>query len=187
MSFIGEEDALWQTLESIVIDEGVRLYDLEALGDQGLRVTIEKPKRDIAEAVTSDAESGAAESGDGVVSADRVTSGDCSKVCRRLMVYFQVEGAGLGFSAEPQIEVCSPGVNRGLRLRRHFNQAVGERIKVTFVPVRGVEPEERKRPPVIGTLDMFENDTLTLNDEMTKSLVTVPLAVVKRASVEFKF
>lgn len=185
MAYVEETEELWQLLDRVIKEEGLFLYDLERMGSgglqsTGLRVTIDAQPPE--ESHLADSE----------VPKERVTSGDCSRICRRLMVQLAVEGEEHGLQREPVIEVSSPGVNRTLRRAEHFRGAVGERIKV--VPHSGSDGgvEERgkrkkSQNTVTGVLKSFEDDALRVVDERTNEEVILARDVVRRASVDFKF
>ena len=154
MAFIEQNTKLWEKLSSIAEDEALRIYDLERYGDDSLRVFIQR------------------------LDFENVSSDDCSKLCRRLMVYFEVEGPNLGFSVEPIIEVSSPGVNRHLRLVEHFNKAVGERVKVIKKEAAG---------SILGQIESADSKSINLIDEQTQQQVQLPLENIKKAHVEFVF
>ena len=162
LAFVSTTEKLWQKLEAVASDEGLCLYDLERFGTASLRVFVEKPK----------------------TSGERVTSGDCSRLVRRLMSICMAEGPELGLIAEPQIEVSSPGVNRQLRLPQQFAGAVGERVKVTLVESAG---GSRAAAPVVGVLSSLNGEVLEILDEATKQTEVLPLAAVGKAHVDFKF
>lgn len=84
----------------VVLEQGAELYDLENLGDT-LRVLVDKP---------------------GGIDID--TLGVLSRAVSNVLE--GVDALGDGFS----LEVSSPGVERPLRLHRHFDSVVGQRIKV---------------------------------------------------------
>lgn len=166
--FVEPGEKLWETLSSITQDEGLVLYDLERVGRQVLRVFVDKPRNSSNEGE----------------SPERVTSGDCSRFVRRLMVFFTAEGPALGFGDEPEIEVSSPGVNRTLRLKSHFAEAVGERVKL--VPV-SPQKDSPVQGPVIGVLKALNGDVVEVAEESTGGLVSLHLSAIKKAHVDFKF
>lgn len=164
--FCEQNDKLWTTLADIAADEGLELYDLERRGPGGLRVYISKQRG----ADTESRQGG-------------VTSDDCSKLCRRLMTFFMVEGPNFGLNTEPEVEVSSPGVNRELRLADHYAGAVGERVKIIFRNENGaITPA-----PLIGKLKAMDQHGIHVLNEMNSEECTVPLNEIKRAQVDFLF
>ena len=164
--FCSKGDRLWSVVEAIVVDEGFSLYDLERQGNKALRVFIWQGK-----------------GGDGAVKA--ITSEDCSRVVRRLMVYFEVEGPELGLGVEPVLEVSSPGINRILRLPEHLDTATGERVKIICAP--GIVDGSAHGQTLIGTLLQVDNDSVRIADEQRRTEAVIPRGEIKRAQVEFKF
>lgn len=192
MSFVDPKDPLWREMNSIAEAEGLRLYDLERLPPSHLRVTIDRIASasgnvgvdvgsETGEQVSSSANS--SESGLAGPVRERVTSGDCSKLCRRLMAYFLVSGQDFGISTEPEIEVSSPGINRNLRRMDHFVEAIGERVKV--VSMRDYEGPEKF--PIVGKLIAADNETLRMEIEGGGGEAVLPLDGVKKAHVDFRF
>ena len=208
MSFLEQNDPLWQELARMAQEDGLRLYDAERMGDQGLRVVLtrdlnaeaaeqvsagdESPGVD-APQVTSDAALVTSDASRADSRSQSVTSRECSKFCKRLMVFFSVEGPRFRLALEPQIEVSSPGINRTLRMPEHFSGAVGERVKVTSLTPQqraAAEAAPRKKDAgslVTGVLEQFSEQRLTIRDEQTGQPVEVPLAEVKSARVDFVF
>ena len=175
--FVDKNEKLWQELSSIADDEGLLLYDIERFGDASLRVFISKKKQD-AEVDEDPAESSKPREG-------FVTSDDCSRMCRRLMVMMTVEGPGFGLGTEPFIEVSSPGMNRHLRLADHFEQAIGKRVKVT---IKGdAELEGIKPGAYIGTLEDFKENVVTVVEEGSGRRIQAPKEALRQAQIEFSF
>ncbi len=181
MSFVEETDPLWQEIESIVRDEGLYLYDFERLTGAQLRVAIaavpngEPHGKPGAEGVAADA------AAEGEQPKRGVTSGDCSRMVRRLMTFFKAEGHRWGVVEEPEIEVSSPGLARHLRLPLHFRGAVGEKVKVVCfraTPVGAV---------ITGTLAACDGEQICIEPVGVSEQVCVPLGEVKKAQVEFSF
>lgn len=215
VAYVERTNPLWQLLADVASDEGLILYDVERKGPVSLRVTVAKgrdagtvPADGVpADGVPADAAADAWEApaaddqradraGDreAVVAVDErsargVTSGDCSRLCRRLMVVFRAEGRRYGVGEEPEIDVSSPGINRELRLPQHFAGAVGERVKIVF----SEEALSGHRSPVLfGTLRTFNPETadggeIVVEDEQSGELVSLSCHDVKRANVDYKF
>ena len=179
MAFIDCEDELWRCIDEIAAEEGLGVYDLEVQGQPRICVVVERL-----------AEGGERRSGEPVkpslTAGEGVTSDDCARLCRRLMVYFHAEGPRLGIGEEPQIDVSSPGVNRQLRLNKHFEDAVGERVKV--IPQR-MESAGADAPagPVVGKLLRADGSGICVLDDSGSREVTLAMDRIKKARVEFEF
>ena len=154
--YIDPDDKIWSFVSSIVMDEGLCLYDLMRPRQDSLRVFVDKPKL----------EEGKRGSG--------VTSGECSNVCKRLRHSLVVEGEGLGLTSEPELEVSSPGLERELRLPVHFDNAVGLNVKVTA-----------KDKYISGLLEAFSDETLCILESASKEAEKVLFNEVKKAQVVF--
>lgn len=118
-------DRLTALIEPVVDSAGAELVDLEVAGSRG---------RPIVRAYV-DTESG-------------VTLDECARLSRRLER--TLEGAG----AVPEryvLEVSSPGLERPLRRRRHFERFQGREISVRLYRKLG----DRKR--FLGTLERIED------------------------------
>lgn len=175
MMFIERDSKVWSALASVISDEGFELYDLERFGSSGLRVTIANSSSQATE--ETDSKAG--------VSSTGIFSKDCSRVCKRLLVFHAVEGAELGLSEEPQLEVSSPGVNRALRDGVHFKGALGERIRVICSGASSANGKQKNE--ILGVLEAFEGESLKVRDEKTEEIVSVDLSGIKRAKVDFRF
>ncbi|MBP9837131.1 MAG: hypothetical protein KBC84_00305 [Proteobacteria bacterium] len=174
MSFVSKTDKLWSIISEVAEAEGLLLYDLERLNSQSVRVSVTKNTATAMLVANSDL-------GDQVVEqSSNVTIGECSKLCRRLMVIFQAEGKSYGLGDEPEIDVSSPGINKNLRLPEHFSSAIGEKIKVvTLSPID-------KNIVFVGTLVNFGDGFARLKLTKDKEL-EIPLELIKKANVEFEF
>ncbi len=164
MGFVDQTHELWKEFSGIVGEEGLELYDLE-VSPGSLKVVL------------------------WAIQGNGVTSGDCSKVCRKLMNFCLTEGVRLGVGAEPEIDVSSPGLDRMLRLPRHFEGAVGKIIKV--FPMTTAPWAEVNGKPLVGVLrgqlESFESGCVHLREERTKTLIVAPMEAVKRANVDLNF
>lgn len=171
MPYLDISSPLWKVLEEVVHDEGLRLYDVERLSSKALRIYIERERDQSDEKSASTAAQGG------------VTSDDCSRILRRLMVLFAAEGPTYGLVHEPEIEVSSPGINRHLRLPEHFASALGERVKVSLSS-RSAEQAGRA---LIGNLIEVESQGIAVRDEGTGESCRVRLDDVAKARIDFKF
>lgn len=178
MSFVEESDPLWQEIESIVRDEGLYLYDFERLTGAQLRVAIAAVPNGESHGVPQEV----APAEDDASPAKRgVTSGDCSRIVRRLMTFFKAEGHKWGVIEEPEIEVSSPGLARHLRLPLHFRGAVGEKVKVVCFRATA------HGAVLTGTLAACDGEQICIEPVGVSEQVCVPLGEVKKAQVEFSF
>jgi ribosome maturation factor RimP len=155
MAYLRSDQPLWAELASIAADEGLELYDAEQFGPSQLRVFVDKK-------------------------GEHVSSGDCSRMVRRLMIIFQAQGPQFGLTLEPEIEVSSPGVNRQLRLPAQFGASIGARVKIVPVQREGLNM-------VTGVLRSALEQSVEVEDEATGKLVAFNFADIKRANVEYKF
>lgn len=177
MSYLSVNDALWEALLPICRSQGLALYDVERPHAAKLIVVVTKAgsKLDLAPAMTG------AEVTQGGVNVE-----DCSRLVRELMVYFQVQGDKFGLAAEPEIEVCSPGVNRNLRLPAHYACAVGERVQVVLI--KAITVGDKKLPTIVGVISSCNERELKIAAaNLGGSEVSVELSNIKRAHVDFDF
>lgn len=213
MSFLAETDALRSFINEVAADEGLELYDAERLNRGSLRLWV-VPKVGAVRSQLAGTDEVSSESSDSLaesfsdelqnadsieveteVTSSGVTVGECSRLCRRLMVVFQAEGGRFGLPTEPEIEVSSPGVNRALRLPEHFAGAVGERVKMTVerrqdekrAEGNSNDPSNRRICTVVGVLERFDSGALDVRSESNGEILTCGLLDVKRAQVDFKF
>jgi ribosome maturation factor RimP len=154
--YIDPTEKIWQFVANIVSDEGLSLYDLARPRAHTLRVFLDKPK----------VEEGKRGSG--------VTSGECSSVCKRLMHAFIVDGVELGLSAEPELEVSSPGLERELRLPMHFLSIIGSKLKIVS-----------KERSLSGVLKDFSGEELLVEESEKTAPVRVNINDIKKAQLVF--
>lgn len=146
--------------------EGCRLYDVEwASGPaRKLRVFIEKVP--------------------GGVSID-----DCANVSRGLDLLLDVEG--LIPEGAYELEVSSPGLERSLRETWHFEQAIGQRVRIKAlqdIVYRQGEDKQKKMRTVQGALKSIDEENLIVeveaaNDEAEEWIV--PRKWIDKARVVF--
>ena len=142
-----------QIASPIAVHDGLELVDVEFGGGGGrqiLRVFIDKP---------------------GGVSLE-----DCASFSRSVSALLDVEDPLQG---SYDLEVSSPGLDRPLRTKEHFQKYAGQRVRVkTFAPI--AEGDSRKT--FIGTLKGYENEKVII--DVDGNLFHVPHALVSKANIE---
>ncbi len=176
-----ENTPMWRMISDVAASEGVELFDIEYPRDGGasgrsgvVRVYITKG----AEAVAESSEEISSEE----ISERRgsVTFDDCVRVTKRLL---DIDEENAFVPASCVLEVSSPGVNRALRLPVHFSGAIGERVRIKF------RNAQASYQVVTGQLRAINESVLEVEVEEKKRTETlsIPLAEVKEARVDFKF
>ncbi|HMO18689.1 MAG TPA: hypothetical protein PJ989_11420 [Oligoflexia bacterium] len=155
-NFVNPGESLWSFIESQVVDEKLRLYDIARPRPNLLRIFVDKNKED------------SEKKGSGV------SIDECVGLCRRLMHAFVVDGLELGVTSEPELEVSSPGLDRELRLLHHFLDAVGSRVKLWIEG--GV---------VAGVLGSLNDGVLTVKDSDSSPAGEFRLADIRKAQIDF--
>lgn len=120
----------------------------------------------------------AEETGEDLPQRAGVSFEDCTRVSKRILDVDEETGL---IPEGCLLEVSSPGINRRLRRAEHFESAVGERVRVKY---RGPESVYRV---VTGVLKEAHGDSMTIEAEEGKELVSCKLGDVKEARVDFKF
>jgi ribosome maturation factor RimP len=147
---------------------GLRLYDLEFIsGSKGrgriLRVFIEHQERN-------------------------VNVDDCAEVSRGLNLLLDVEEEIVPGGAYT-LEVSSPGLERPLKERWHFERAIGERITLQvsepLAPFNPDLPGLEKRRKATGQL--LEVDANEIRIQVDSLQLRIPLAIVDKAKVLYSF
>jgi ribosome maturation factor RimP len=148
------KEAVWGLVEPIVQAHGCSLFDLEVpSGREGtLRVFVSRKEG---------------------VSVDH-----CARIGHEIRER-DLEGTFL--PGDFGLEVSSPGVNRKLTRRDHFEGAVGERVRVTVADAAGAKKTFR------GVLRLVDGEVVVMDDEETKQEARFPLSSVKKAQVDFLF
>jgi len=144
-------------IRPIIDEEDCELIDVELTSEEGrriLRVYIDKP--------------------------GGVLLGDCSRVSHAIEDVLEVEGAVPG---RYDLEVSSPGLNRPLRSREHFEKAIGKTVKVEVADML----EGRRR--FKGLLKAVVGDEAKANLTITIDAqdFIVPLSLVQKASLVCEF
>ena len=171
-----ENTPMWGMIDEVAASEGVELFDIEFPRDGGasgrsgvVRVYITKSAAAIPE--------GSEESPERRSS---VTFEDCVRVTKRLL---DIDEQNAFVPASCVLEVSSPGINRTLRLPVHFDGAVGERVRLKFRHAQG------SYQVVTGQLRAVTEGVLEVEveEKKQKETLSIPLAEVKEARVDFKF
>ena len=103
---------------------------------------------------------------------DGITVDNCSEVSHQLSGILDVEDP---ISVAYTLEVSSPGLERPLMKREHFEQYVGHTIKVRL----SWAVEERKN--FLGTLAKINDEDIMM--DVDGEVVEFPLSAVKRANL----
>jgi ribosome maturation factor RimP len=169
-----ENTPMWSMITEVAVSEGVELFDIEFPRDGGasgrsgvVRVYITKA------AIPEDSE-------ESPERRSSVTFEDCVRVTKRLL---DIDEQNAFVPASCVLEVSSPGINRILRLPVHFDGAVGERVRLKFRNAQG------SYQVVTGQLRAVTDGVLEVEveEKKLKETLSIPLAEVKEARVDFKF
>ena len=150
------EDRARELCEPLLAGEGLELLDLEFEKEHGgwvLRIFIDKPGASV-----------------GVE--------ECSQASNVLNPMLDVEDF---IPQEYALEMSSPGVNRPLKKRAHFEKVAGQKVRVkTFAPV-GTPP----RKMFLGPLKKVTDDAVTVAVDGAE--FTIPFKDIAKANLEFEF
>jgi ribosome maturation factor RimP len=156
------KDEIEEVIGSLAEKRGLRVYDIDLpRGRRGvLRVFVCK----------------------GAPKLSQITLDECAALSQDIIGHDVVESILPG---EVRLEVSSPGVNRKLSSSQHFEEAVGERIRVK---IRGAkEDAEDSAGSVVGILEGFEEGVLALKEEGSEVLRKIETAAIRSAHVDFPF
>lgn len=153
MAYSKTEKKVWELAEPITVQEECFIYDVEYVKEGGvwfLRVYIDK---------------------DGGVSLD-----ECEAVSRALSTVLD--------EADPiqqnyYLEVSSPGIERKLKTKEHFDRYIGETIDI------GLYKAINKSKQLIGKLISFEDDVITV--EVDGESFELPLKETTGVKLHFEF
>ena len=110
---------------------------------------------------------------------------DCEKVSYSLSFLLQSEFPD--FFKKWQLEVSTPGLDRKLREKWHFSEALGQEVKITaYEPVTALNSQtkrEWKTHSFSGKLLSFKEDVLTFKKDCI--YLEVPFSQIKSAQVVF--
>lgn len=152
------EERTWQVAEPILAGEGLELLDVEFVREHGwiLRLTIDSPS-------------------------GKVSLEDCEKASRAVDTALEVEEV---VAQEYQLEVSSPGLNRPLKKKSHFELAVGQKVKIkTFGPLSGTEPPRKN---FSGVLREVGAEGVAVEVEGA-GFFRIPFKDIAKAHLEFQF
>ena len=153
MAYSKTEKRVWELAEPIAVQEDCFIYDIEYVKEGGvwfLRVYIDK---------------------DGGVSLD-----ECEAVSRALSTVLD--------EADPiqqnyYLEVSSPGIERKLKTKEHFDRYIGETIDI------GLYKAINKSKQLTGKLISFEDDVITV--EVDGESFELPLKETTGVKLHFEF
>lgn len=153
MAYSKTEKKVWELAEPITVQEECFIYDVEYVKEGGvwfLRVYIDK---------------------DGGVSLD-----ECEAVSRALSTALD--------KADPiqqnyYLEVSSPGIERKLKTKEHFDRYIGETIDI------GLYKAIKKSKQLTGKLISFEDDVITV--EVDGEGFELPLKETTGVKLHFEF
>jgi len=103
------------------------------------------------------------------------TVGDCQKVSRLMADVLEVEDL---IEDKYFLEVSSPGIERNLKLKKHYDSAIGELAKITF-------HNGEKNISVIGTINAILPDVVKL--EVEEEEIEIPFSSIKKARTYFDY
>lgn len=182
-------EAWLKKIENIVADiclkQGCELYDIEVVGSGNgrvLRIFIDKPVVMSAEVRDLTDEDESPTGGVGIE--------DCSNVARELNQILDAEGGEeLVPGGAYSLEVSSPGLDRHLKTKNHFEKVVGKKIYVQLDQNLGSLGAQEK---AIQLTKKFEEVLKSVEDDklvfdFRQETIKVPLNLVHKAKLTFDF
>lgn len=182
-------EAWLKKIENIVADiclkQGCELYDIEVVGSGNgrvLRIFIDKPVVMSAEVRDLTNEDESPTGGVGIE--------DCSNVARELNQILDAEGGEeLVPGGAYSLEVSSPGLDRHLKTKNHFEKVVGKKIYVQLDQSLGSLGAQEK---AIQLTKKFEEVLKSVEDDklvfdFRQETIKVPLNLVHKAKLTFDF
>jgi ribosome maturation factor RimP len=107
---------------------------------------------------------------------------DCYRVSQALSLQLDIEDL---IPFQYDLEVSSPGLERKLTKDWHFDQAVGEDLKLTLDQAREFEGFNKKFRTFEAVLNSVTSEALNLTHE--NQPLVVPRAYVEKAKIVFHF
>jgi ribosome maturation factor RimP len=172
-AFVLSREEFWKFIEPVVHAEGLEIYDIElpSASTKLLRIFLIRPDSPEQFMEEDAQESQVKNSGVGI--------GDCAKISREIG---RLEGFDDLLSAQTTLEVSSPGINRRLRMPKHFAQAQGEHI---YLKVYDVARQANRS--LRGTLVQFQDNQIFVQEDGTDEVQTFALEDVVNARIDFLF
>jgi len=174
-------DDMTEQLTPLVEDLGYELVGVEYVSNPKnrlVRVYIDQPEG----VVRTEDDNG---NDDGVVtlSDSGIDVDDCERVSREVSAWLDVEDP---ISGEYSLEVSSPGVERPLFRRAHYERFLGERAEVQLVAPLVDEASGQRQRVFKGTLASVIDDASGVGVVMVtdKGEQTLPLAQVAKAKLK---
>lgn len=145
MSFLEESDPLWIYLAEVLREQGLRVFDVQLRNRTALEINVMPLE------LTPERRSASID--------------ECTKLCKQLRILLFAEGERFELNGEAlEIEVSTPGVNRNLRTKLQFQEAVGERVKL-FIDDLNNDQRQPQQRVMIGKLKASTDDFLELIEE----------------------
>jgi ribosome maturation factor RimP len=168
-------DKIRAIAEPLAAAEGLELVDVELAGAGGhttLRLFIDR----VAGAVPSAAEVSAVAQG---LPRTGVTLDDCANISHAVSAALDVEDPIAG---RYELEVSSPGLDRPLRTKEHFERFLGSKVRVkTYGPL----PDAGDRKTFVGKLLAYEDGKVVVDVDGT--VFKVPHDQIAKANIEYEF
>lgn len=165
-----DRPSLWSALEPLVREQGFELYEIE----------LPVSRRGALRVFISTAQAGPA--GEPALGAGTaVTVEDCARVSKRISALLEDQASYL---ADVTLEVSSPGINRKLTRPEHFKSALGERVRLKAVSPANAASQSGV---VLGKLMALKGETVELEEESSKNIITLALKDIREARVDFLF
>ncbi len=174
-------DDMTEQLTPLVEDLGYELVGVEYVSNPKnrlVRVYIDQP-----EGVVRTEDDNGNDDGVATLSDSGIDVDDCERVSREVSAWLDVEDP---ISGEYSLEVSSPGVERPLFRRAHYERFVGERAEVQLVAPLVDETSGQRQRVFKGTLASVIDDASGVGVVMVtdKGEQTLPLAQVAKAKLK---
>jgi ribosome maturation factor RimP len=163
-------DALWKFIEPSVQAEGLEIFDIDlpSASNRTLRIFLSRPVQPKTEEKTED---DGRQAGVGLE--------QCARVSQRIS---RLEGFEESIAEHTVLEVSSPGINRTLRLRKHFQDSVGEHIWLKVY-----DPVQQKNRVLRGNVLSFQDDQLAVQEDGQQEAQNFSFEDVVSARIDFLF